>query len=843
MQVAQRYAELVKLVPGCTGFASCDLKPRVRDGPGDCIRELSIAEAELRGATLSAPLIGIMGDGGTQILADLPIKFEDPPDCFWYMLHGKKVVVMSRLRFAHWLPLAPHGAMATPYGMLKHSPRQPASLTLRGEPVTAGWTDMDADVERRIERAARCEGGYRFDPYAAGTRRVITPDCSIKRLLFSAFRNTARVAEKNGGAWNAALCTSQIHRCMSTGLFPYNAQGVTQQMVRTSAIAQRAQQRMIVHCNSTHISTQARLVHASERGVLCPVMTPDGDKVGLTRSLAEGCVVSHATDADPWVAMAQDGADELRVNGVPVRDVCGDAFERAVRRARDTRDPNAPAVFRTPDGVTWLWCDCGRMMLTAADGRLYDVAEHYHRRTCGDVIMPEPTNIFSHVVAALPYANYSQQARSCFSAAQVMQHTATALHPSTVASVQRSLWYEQRPLVTTAASQQLHGLNVVLCITSYEGDNQEDALIVNAAAVDRGLFRTFTDRSCVNPHKGGVLDTSDGIPAPGLQRGPDDTSCAARYGAAQVHKSYVGVDMDNNPLTRVVDRYVHALSVGDKIASRHGQKGVVARVEPPENLPFDPATGGTVDVLFNAHGLPSRMSVGQVCECVAARLAAMDGRRQTVVMPWERHVLSQLQSALKSRGVASSGATRMIDGRSGQPIRAMLLTGLVFYMHQPHVAYEKCYCRGGVGAVHQVFRQPEDGRSRGGGLRLGEMEFAALKGYNVPEVMRQKSVIDCDPHVALLCDACGSMDVIQPERRCMRCNSTARLQEVRLPRAVQVFLNTQQALGVGTHLRTAPLDKDVAHGVEGCGVDLDADLDAPRRRCAAGAAPEPARHG
>lgn len=787
MHVAQKYgAELAKLA-NCDSLLPME-HPEVLDKGSSMRRRLTAEEAEIRGITLSAALFGkLKGSGAKVLLMDVPVQ--QPGG--WYIIRGRRMFVMQRLRLVHWLPLEPDGCSATPNGMVR---RKNGKVVLRNEPVMPGWSGLDSDSELRMEAEILNEDRRLFNPMACHCRRVTTETESMRRLLRSAIRAAAHKSP-----YSAACATAVVHRAMATGLFPGRITGGTQVVLATNKLAQEAQRRMLVHGGSQHIADSARLVHPSEWGCICPVHTPDGNKVGLTRHISAGAGISRATDPALWVSMACPGRHKLIVNGVvQSQRVDGHAFSAALRDY-GPRDSAAVGLEVYDDGTpeAWLWCDAHRLLVRTNEG-FRDNGEYALAKSRG-VIVPEALRPLSLVVETLPMVNCNQAARACFSAAQAMQATAADVNTPPLAPLKRTLRYAQRPLVHSACGDgNMHGVNVVLAVCSYEGDNMEDALIVNQNLSDMGGFATDVERTHINPVQGTLVDDADNAPAPGLLRDAHGTCSSARYGPATIARATVGKDAEGHNFVAVTDRHYLPLGVGDKLASRHGQKGVIARLVPPQDMPFDPVTSMTPDILFNAHGIPSRMSCGQILEIVLARLAALEGRACSV-QPWERNVLQRAQKALRAHKLPDSGATRLIDGKTGNMIRTPIMTGLVFMLHMPHVAREKCYARAQHGAVHEVYRQPLAGRGRDGGMRLGEMEVSAVQAAGMSEFLKDKLFDDCDGTDAWVCMQCGTADATDAETGvCKRCKNKA--QQVPLGISVQVMMQHMQALGIGTRM-------------------------------------------
>ena len=803
MQVAQQYsASIVALIPNCTGLVPSTGKPVIVDKPNGVAREPLETEILVRGITASESLYALIEGSAPLLVANVPIIFEDPPGVRFVIINGHKYVIMQRLRLAHWVSLRPGGCVCTPFGMLRSGGK------LRKAVVSPGWSKLDdPDTEAIMQARTECADEDCFDPYEVGTRRVVTADNAILRLLVAAIKTAAA-----SDTYNAADATAIIHRSLCTGDFPGGTKGCTQLMATCNPLAQRAQQHQFVHCrNMQRVPLAARHVHESEFGFMCPVHTPDGNKVGLTRYQAAGCVVSHACDPAPWLELARNWPGEFRLNldAVPTKLlVDAHALLRAMQAKRGNGSRDMPSL-QVRGREAWLWCDAGRLLTHCADGKLHDAGEHFDARRAAPEAPPaEPTRPLSIVAEALPLSNMNQQARACFACAQLTQATGMPMpHDACTQQLSRSLWYGQRPLVQAARSVELVGINVILAVSTLNGGNMEDAILVKQSFMQRGGFTISTSRRSVNPTKGSAHDDVDGLPAPGLIRDAGSTCGSERYGRAAVKNAFIGRDANGNHLRVVVDQHSKTLQMGDKLASRHGQKGVIVPVE-DEDMPFCPEDGIAPDVLFNPHSLPSRMSVGQLAEAALARLAALEGRIKHVE-PWQQDLLCTIQGALRRRNMPASGAVRLVDGRTGRPLGGVQLMGPVFYTHQPHLSSEKAYCVGGNAALDAQTRQPVAGKSKGGALRCGEMETSALKSAGGHELLKQIFITHCDDTPALLCNVCGSIDHIDYRtKRCVREECQASAPDVvwlnTMPIAVQAgFLARMRALGINMTLKSS----------------------------------------
>jgi len=183
------------------------------------------------------------------------------------------------------------------------------------------------------------------------------------------------------------------------------------------------------------------------------------------------------------------------------------------------------------------------------------------------------------------------------------------------------------------------------------------------------------------------------------------------------------------------------ISVGDKIAGRHGNKGVVARVMPEEDLPFL-ADGTTVDILLNPLGVPSRMNVGQILETTLGWAA--DKLNIKIVSPiFDGATEKDITELLVKAGLPEDGKTVLYDGRSGNPFGERITVGYAYIMKLHHLVDDKIHARA-TGPYSLITQQPLGGRARAGGQRLGEMEVWALEAYGASHVLQEMLTVKSD---------------------------------------------------------------------------------------------------
>jgi DNA-directed RNA polymerase subunit beta len=211
----------------------------------------------------------------------------------------------------------------------------------------------------------------------------------------------------------------------------------------------------------------------------------------------------------------------------------------------------------------------------------------------------------------------------------------------------------------------------------------------------------------------------------------------------EIEKVRRGDELPPGVLKRVVVYIAtkRKLSVGDKLSGRHGNKGVVARIIPDEDLPYLP-DGTPVDIVLNPLGVPSRMNIGQILETHLGWAAkalgynimtpVFDGASQDEIKQW-----------LKEAGLPTSGKITLHDGYTGEPFDQEITVGQIYMMKLIHLADEKIHARS-IGPYSLVTQQPLGGKAQFGGQRLGEMEVWALEAYGAAFTLQEMLTVKSD---------------------------------------------------------------------------------------------------
>jgi DNA-directed RNA polymerase II subunit RPB2 len=267
----------------------------------------------------------------------------------------------------------------------------------------------------------------------------------------------------------------------------------------------------------------------------------------------------------------------------------------------------------------------------------------------------------------------------------------------------------------------------------------------------------------------------------------------------------MSVSPDGYKIIKIKIRSYKIPEIGDKVCSRNAQKGTVGLCLPQEDMPFT-SSGIVPDIIINPLCLPSRMTINQVIECLAAKCAVNSGqfRYATAFSSHSHDVVNDLCETLGKYGFQRHGYETMYNGFLGHMMEAKIFIGPTYYQRLKHLVSAKIHARN-HGSIQALTRQPLEGRSRDGGLRFGEMEKDCMISHGVSRFLTERLFDMSDRFVVPLCLHCGTM--VNEPRQCMMCNKTDVVQAP-IPYACKLLFQELNAMGIKTQLLpTSELNK------------------------------------
>jgi len=421
--------------------------------------------------------------------------------------------------------------------------------------------------------------------------------------------------------------------------------------------------------------------------------------------------------------------------------------------------------------------------------------------------------------------------------------------------------YPMKPMVKSRTIELIHfedlpaGQNAIVAVMSYSGYDIEDAIILNRASLDRGYGRCLVYRNNKTTMKrygtqaqdrilGPLIDATtkkpiwrhdildmDGIASPGLKcenkqvmvnksmptinRDPlnpleqkDGNVNAPRQQEYRdvpttykgpipsfVEKVMISSNADDMYLIKMLLRQTRRPELGDKFSSRHGQKGVTGLIVQQEDMPFN-EQGICPDMIMNPHGFPSRMTVGKLMELLGGKAGVLEGKFHYGTA-FGGSKVSDICEELVKNGYNYLGKDILTSGITGEPLEAYIYHGPVYYQKLKHMVLDKMHGRArGPRAV--LTRQPTEGRSREGGLRLGEMERDCLIAYGASNLLIERLMISSDAFDVDVCNQCGLLGY---KSWCHNCRSSMNVSSIRIPYACKLLFQELQAMNIVPRLK------------------------------------------
>jgi len=649
--------------------------------------------------------------------------------------------------------------------------------------------------------------------------------------------------------------------------------------------------------------TGPRHLHNSHWGKVCPAETPEGQACGLVKNMSLMTRVSKSVDSTyvrvvlKTLCPTLDRRVRVFVNG----DLVGSTDHAGVL-CTDLRQRRRKGIIAFDTGVAYdstkgeirVNTDAGRVCrpLFVVDDQKLLVLEHKerlkNRYTTGytfqellvrgiveyidpdeeentmiamfpqDIVHPticythcemHPSMIMGVCASSIPFPDHNQSPRNTYQSAMGKQAMGvySANYQQRMDTVSHILMYPQKPLVQTKVSDLFRinelpsGQNAIVAIACYSGYNQEDSVIMNQSAIDRGLFRSIfyrTYKDEVKTQGGGIMEVigvpdkvqcsgmklanydkldSDGLVEPGTEfegneviigktvasiEDPEDmrdASTITRHNEdGIVDRVMLTTNEYGAPMIKTRVRKTRIPVIGDKFSARHGQKGTIGMTYSQEDMPFSHETGMSPDIIINPHAIPSRMTIGQLLECVLGKVGCMEGVCQdSTAFEHNQDSVTEAFERLKAYGFEQHGNERLVNGMTGKMMEHAIFVGPTYYQRLKHMVDDKIHSRS-RGPVQILTRQPVEGRTRDGGLRTGEMERDAIISHGASAFLKDRLFNQSDAYRVHVCKRCGLMAVADAPNHKFFCKScmVPDVAQVDIPFATKLLFQELVSVGV-----------------------------------------------
>ena len=462
-----------------------------------------------------------------------------------------------------------------------------------------------------------------------------------------------------------------------------------------------------------------------------------------------------------------------------------------------------------------------------------------------------PSLILGLLTSCIPFPHHNQAPRNTYQSAMGKQAVGIPISnfQNRYDTFTNILSYPQKPLVDTKISNYLNlnklpsGINVIIAIATWTGYNQEDSIIFNRNAINRGLFnstfyRTYKDEEKKNqltgeeevfmkadkmnllfpkPHnydkinnqgfidKNTFVEDKDiiiGKVIPNKSKGTTkykyiDSSTAVRKNEhGFIDNKYVNNNSEGYKICKVKIREHRYPSIGDKFSSRHGQKGTIGMIYDQENMPFT-KDGIVPDIIINPHAIPSRMTIAQLFENILGKVCCETGNIGDGTAFNELDFKS-LEEALKHYNFDKHGNDVLYNGFTGEQLHTEIFMGTTYYQRLKHMSCEKIHSRS-TGPIVSMTRQPSEGRSSYGGLRFGEMERDCMVAHGTTEFLKERMMTVSDNYHVYVCNECGlivSADNKNNQYECKNCKNYTNIHRVNIPYSCKLLMQELQTMSI-----------------------------------------------
>lgn len=597
-----------------------------------------------------------------------------------------------------------------------------------------------------------------------------------------------------------------------------------------------------------------RQMHPSSIFFVCPFETPEGSSVGTRLTLAALAFVTNTMSSvllkellvsckvlKECLKDFKDFKDSaiILLNGILVG-TTNNSLETMNQlealRFKDIIQKDVSFIFSEEIGMLEIWSDSSRFIRPLLDTKKFkesklllnndlkkvidindlekkgilvyrdamELETKYvamdHETDDSDYTEIHPSCIMGLVAGQIVFSNHTQSPRVCYMSNMIKQ--AIGVIPTLENRTDCALYtldYVQKPLNTTkmaeitGVNEYPNGINTIVAVACYTGFNQEDSIIINKAAVDRGLFSSIVRKTiCTEIKHFSSFEVMVCIPDKSVQLHKDysklDENGIIKVGE-KVYKGDVIIGkilkMKNyeDKISKVEDKSICAKAteegvveyvsrqhsvikvtilqikipeIGDKFCSGMAQKGTCGMILNQEDMPFT-SDGMTPDLIINPHCLPSRMTINQLMSCICSKARCVSGMdKYGDGSPFiDNILLDQASAELERNGFKFDGTEVMYNGMTGEKIKSRIFIGPVYYHRLTHLVSNKIFSSTNTNIKNKLTRQPLNGRSNDGGLRIGEMEKDCLLRHGIIKFSNERLLDLSDKYIMRTCNKCN----------------------------------------------------------------------------------------
>ena len=765
----------------------------------------------------------------------------------------------------------------------------PLLANLTNQSINRIVKDMKTYISKEFNQGSWCltEGSY-----------DIINEGNISKIIKGNYIETVLKGALSTGNWGLKTNT--------------NKQGVSQVLNRLTFMSSLSHMRRVsTPIDSSGKLIEPRKLHNTQWGYICPSETPEGHSIGVVKNLSMSCEVTQYVNTDVLLRLLSErilsfeecnvcetNKDEfvkIMING----DWIGfterpQVVVEYVRKLRTEVQihPHTSITWNITEYTIYIFTDRGRCIrpLFAKHPESYTtkaqswddyivqpefsgLINYIDINESNDILIANsplqltedspythaevhPSLILGLMASCIPFSNHNQSPRNTYQSAMGKQ--AVGIHCSNYTkrfdTFSHILHSPQKPLVNTTMMKYLEydglpsGVNAIVAIATYTGYNQEDSVIINRAALDRGLFtstfyRSYKDEIKKNqltgdedifckpdkekllypkpcdytllegngvPHLNTKVDSNSIIigkvtPIKGSTeyRYKDGSTCVKSNEKGYVDKTHFSVNSEGHLATKVRIRNSKKPEIGDKFSSRHGQKGTVGMIYNQEDMPYT-KSGICPDIIMNPHAVPSRMTIAQLAECILGKSCSELGYRGDATA-FSGTSVDDLISLLEKCGYEGNGDEILYCGTTGEQLHTKIFIGPTYYQRLKHMSGDKIHSRAS-GPVVTMTRQPAEGRSSHGGLRFGEMERDCMISHGSSYFLKERLCDVSDAYESYVCNQCGMISAGNAEEvmySCKRCKNEGDFTKCRVPYSAKLLLQELQTMAIAPRLLTA----------------------------------------